>query len=437
MTCIFIFRLDLLLTDNKSLIQACAKYEKIIPIFIYDYHFFTAYHKFFHIQELGLLDLEKTIAEAGGRLMRFYGKPYKVIRYLIKKYKVQAVAYNKDYSVYSMDRDTRINLECGGLDIIACDDVTIYAPAEIKAKYNNKYGTFVQNISVLKFDVQKNRHKKYTNIKDELEGTLEYAMTENKIKLKMYKAPFIISRAGAIEALKKYIIPKTPPESEPRFMEDMPEVEITGRDYNISPHLKLGLISAREVMKYSVLNKLFDLTRNILWREFYFANWLARQNHYSFYDGRFNNIEWLNDKREAWAMWAGKTGFPIIDAAMREINETGFMWNRARLFVGFFSVKILRLHPFGPLGGQKYFSEHLIDCCYANNTGNWHWVASDTVDASGMRFGHGFGGRPMNVYKLTEQDKKYIEKWAPKKCKEIVNFKTRLKEWYEMTSEKN
>ena len=112
------------------------------------------------------------------------------------------------------------------------------------------------------------------------------------------------------------------------------------------------------------------------------------------------------------------------------------MWNRGRLIVGWFSVKILRINPWLPKwGGQAYFSEKLIDCCYANNTGNWHWVASDTLDASGQRFGKGWSGRPLNPEKIHPEDKNYISVWgSKKKIKPIVDWHKRWSEWRQITS---
>lgn len=436
--CIFIFRRDLRLTDNTALIQAQKTHEKILPVFIYDVNQISrGNNNFLAVQEQAINDLDNYIRKYNGKLYRFYGTPYKVINYLIKIYKPATVAFNMDYSCYAQERDKKIAEICkqNNVNLFTAHDVTLYDPVQIRMKYDRLFGVFAESVSKLEMRVQKNGQNKYENI------CIEKQIPECPVKFKPGKIPVTATREWTLKVIKN------------------------NADVPISCALKLGLISPREIFKYYITNPLprsEKVIRGLIWREFYFATWLTKSNHYDFYDPRFKTIEWRNDAVEMRAMWKGRTGVPIIDACMRELNETGFMWNRGRLLVGFYSVKILRINPFFSntntgyysklfsetsnnidtgkynkkswyVGGQLYFSNKLIDCCYANNTGNWHWVASDLLDASGQRFGHGWSGRKYNVVKLKPEEKKYLEKWKPEKRDCAVDIEQRWSEWLEMT----
>lgn len=438
MSCIFIFRRDLRLTDNTALIRALQTHTEVLPVFIYDHTQLHTDHvstRFLEMQEQALQDLETYISKHGGVLCRFYGTPHKVVTYLIQTYKPKTVAFNLDYSMYAVERDKAIVKVCEtmGVTVLTAHDVTIYDPPVLREKFNKKYGEFCMALTNLDFAVHRNGISKYAK------KTFPGQKTSIPLDITTHKSEIQATRVWTLNRIK------------------------TEREnYKISCALKLGLVSPREVFQYAVNTGADKLIKNMLWREFYFAAWLAKTNHYDFYDERFRNIEWRNDPVEMKAMWTGATGFPLVDAAMAELNTTGFMCNRGRLIVGFFSVKILRINPFYTgradgyyaklfagnateshkavewnVGGQLYFSRKLIDCCYANNTGNWHWVASDLLDASGQRFGHGWSGRKMSITKLKSGDEEYIKKWSPTPCTPIVDVEERWREWLGFTSQKN
>lgn len=442
MSCIFIFRRDLRLTDNTALIQIANMKEvtEILPIFIYDHNQisgnFTS-NKFLIIQDEALNDLNSYLLKHNSKLHRFYGTPYKVISYLIQEYKPAYVAFNIDYSTYSNERDRLIASVCKqtGVKLIVQHDVMMCGTI----KFTKLFWEFTKKLSEQQIIVRKNNSNKYTtrnfkyeraNIESELvKHTSLRGIEQYRTKYK----PITATRQWALDRIKTITINET------NHIRD---------GYLISAHLKLGLISPREVFKYAIVNHKGYLIKQMAWREFYFACWRsyqASQSNYDFYDRRFDYMQWRNDPIEMEAMWRGRTGYALVDAAITELNKTGFMANRGRLIVGFFSVKILRINPFYTsnnkwlVGGQIYFSRHLIDACYANNTGNWHWVASDTVDASGQRFGRGWAGRPMNVEVLHPGDEEYICKWIDydkyktNKIKQIVNAAERWKEWISLT----
>lgn len=402
MKCIFIFRRDLRLTDNTGLIEVLKKYKKVLPVFIYDHNQFTSPHKsavFTEYQEGALADLDSYLRAKGSRLCKFYGTPHKVVAYLIKKYSPDAVAFNVDYSNYSIERDKLIaeTVRQSGVECHMYHDVCQRLP------FHKAYHHFIAQD--IKMEPRRNGQRNYDK---------QYFDKE-----KQQQSP-AVREIGRREALSR----------------------IRGRteNFEISIHLKLGLVSTREVYNYGIKYKIVQLIKQMLWREFFFSCWLAHKNNYEFYDERFARIKWRNSEMKQ--MWTGRTGFAYIDASVNQLNKTGFMPNRNRLIVAYFSIKILHINPFlynsslsveneGEVwncGGQQYFSIKLADCCYANNTGNWHWIASDTVDAAGMRFNAGFAGRPFKIEPKGEEE--YIKQWHPgHSVKKIVDPKERYQEW--------
>lgn len=456
--CIFIFRRDLRLCDNTTLIYVLKKYDLVLPVFIFDYNQLheSTNNFFIEAQNEAVADLNSYLKKKGSRLCCFYGKPHKVVSYLIKNYQPNAIAFNNDYSVYSRERDAAIisvslpSLPKNGkengkevllhkkeeLEIIIKHD-NLLAPG---TPFDKRFGAFVKSVNSL--PVVPNKASNYDNKKFDKECP---QMFLPPIKMKKKEDGEKRTRKNTIALLHKKVKDSFSPSSLQSEKENI--------DNSISVNLKLGLISIREMYKFGLEYKSVQLIKGALWREFFFAAWLhyssssspgegsgkgskLGENNYRFYDERYNGINWLDNEKEIKALWSGKTGYPLVDASVHQLNKSGFMWNRGRLIVGWFSVKILRINPWLPKwGGQAYFSNKLIDCCYANNTGNWHWVASDTLDASGQRFGKGWSGRPLNPEKLHPGDEDFITRWGTKKkIKPIVDWRVRWAEWRSFTS---
>jgi deoxyribodipyrimidine photo-lyase len=406
--CVFIFRRDLRLTDNITLILSLKKFDIVLPIFIFDINQIRGGNIFFiNLLFRALADLSRYLELKGKKLHYFYGTPEKVIDYLATEYSPAAVAFNEDYSYYSAARDKKI------AEVCARRNIELFSFSDECFPYKNinytghRYSDFSIFVNAMEVKTYKNGCTNYDVINFTRETTLEAV----KVKIKFKK----------IENTTKRICTRR------RAMKSLQE---KNDNFGISFCVKMGILSEREIYLFAKEHKKEHLQRQIIWRAFYLYIWkknlAENRNNYDFYDDRFKAIQWRNDPEETNKLWNGETGIPIIDEAVRELNETGFMDNYSRLAVGFYSVKILRINPFSEWGGQKYFSSKLIDCCYINNTGNWHWVASDLLDASGQRFGQGWSGRRMSLFSAKEKkDEKY---------KKAVEFcKLRWLEWVEIT----
>lgn len=431
----FYFRRDLRICDNNGLIFA-QKFQPILPIFIFDPEQinFLKNNNFMNVLVEAVKDLKIYFENENQNLYIFTGRPASVIGKILKAENIKQLIFNADYSEYSVKRDKEIFEVCKnlGVECFAVNDVTLFKPSLLLDCFDKKYWKFVENLGRQTVETK----KCFTIFRKS--NLVESDYPKYKINKNI---PVAATREFAKNRVKEY------KKNDDYFSENL----------MISCHLKLGLISPREVYNYVLTNyKDSPVIRQLLWREFYFAWAIKTENIYEFIDDRFLQIKWRNNKNEIKNMWSGKTGYPLIDAAMNQLNKTGFMHNRGRLLVGFFSVKILRINPFGEHGGQLYFSKKLIDCCYANNTGNWHWVASDALDASGQRYSKGWAGRPTDPRnsKKYDPDCKYIKKWLPevekltnkeihnwvykqKKgvyWKPIVDFSERWKEWMSLTN---
>lgn len=464
---VFIFRRDLRLQDNIALTYICKHSEIVIPIFIFDPFQIKTHRKNKNyisnnaIQFMceSLDDLDDQLRRKGSRLFYFYGKPWSVIENLVKSDEdIECIAFNLDYSKYSISRDNKIKKVCDQYDVqnvMYEYDSILHNNKKILKANGDMYvvfSAFYKN--ALKYPVTpvfKNTYKNYLAKRNKLSREFhcdihKFYKPNNNVYVHGGRQEAIKILKG-IKRLKNY-----------NKCRDILSYDTS----RLSAYLKFGCISIREC--HSIFKKTLsarnELIKQLYWRSFYFLiSQYVRNDYDKFIDSRFSRIKWQNSSVMWKKMWTGNTGFLALDATVRELNTTGFMHNRGRLLTGNFSVKILRINPFHPTwGGQVYFSKMLIDGCFANNSGNYSWVTSDKLDPSGMRFGKGISGRVFDPRKFKKWDPEchYIKKWLPKlknipnrelfnwdkychKYKELhpcpmIDFDKRKKEWVKIAS---
>ncbi len=459
---IHIFRRDLRIHDNVALNLLSKEVDKILPIFIFDPFQIdntsenASYRSDPCVQIMieSLEDLDNELRENKSKLHYYYDEPYKVIEKLIKVVKPTYISYNSDFSKYSLKRDKLIDdvIYENKVNLIKYDDDNCLNKMELylnKNKIFKVFGVFYKH--AIKIDVRdevkkpKNLIKK--NITFEFKGDIhKFINNERKLHVK----------GGRQEALK--IINNMSKYKDYENERD----QLTYNTTFLSTYLKFGNLSIVEVHNAMKKYKLTPLIRQLYWRQFFFI--LARynsqfNNHYGHTDKFFQNIKWRNDAKEAKLLWTGNTGFPIIDAGVRQLLQTGYMHNRLRLYVSNFAIKILQQDPFDkPWGGQYIFSKLLIDSCYANNYGNWNNTLGP-YDLPGYRFGRAgtSGGRVYDPrdYKRWDPKLEFIRKYLPElegipdrdifnwykahkkydniKYKPMIDFEERKDEWYNIT----
>jgi len=406
---IFWFRRDLRFYDNCGLFHALKSNYPVIPLFIFDEEILADLPKndprvTFIYESLENMNL--ILGEINSSLLIEKGNIYTVWERLIKQYSIKKVFYNKDYEPYARERDNEITafLNSKKIDVYSFKDQVIFEENEILKQDGNAYTVFTpyKNKWRLQFDV-KNLEKfnslslisKFLKMKFEFPSLNKIGFFKSNIKVKLFNS----------DAISDY-----------DKIRDMPSMETS----NASVYLRFGLISVRELFKNSLKeNQIY--CDELIWREFFMQilYHFPKVVHHNF-NSKYDFIPWRNNEKEFKLWCEGKTGYPIVDAGMRELNETGYMQNRVRMIVASFLNKHLLIDW---RWGEAYFASKLMDYELSSNNGNWQWVAGTGCDSAPY----------FRVFNPTTQqlkfdpDFKYIKKWIPDfenyKVKEIVDHK--------------
>jgi len=461
---IYIFRRDLRLVDNMGLYLLSKEVSSIIPIFIFDPFQIDKTPENEHYRSIpaiqimieSLDDLNSELNLLHSKLFYFYGQPNKIINKLIKLIKPTHISYNADFSKYSLIRDDLIDKECKkyNVNLIKYMDDNCLNTMELFLNKNNIYkiyGAFYKHAIKIKVRDEVSKPKNFIDKNHSIEGTFKKNIHT------FYKKHELLVEGGRTNALKIL-------HNLSKFKNY--EHERDSLPYNttfLSTYLKFGCVSIVETYNSMKKLKLTPLIRQLYWRQFFFILSRFNYNDYNFSDEFFPHVKWRNNISEAKALWSGNTGYPIIDCGVRQLLSTGYMHNRLRLYVSNFAIKILHHNPFEKQwGGQVQFSKLLIDCCYANNYGNWNNTLGP-YDIPGYRYGkkNTKSGRvydPTSSKKIKEYDLhlEFIRKYIPelseipdkdvfnwytsykkypdcKYSKPIVNFEERKEEWYQLT----
>lgn len=376
---LFIFRRDLRLEDNTGLTFALQNAQEVILAFIFtpeqiEHNPYRSEHCLQFMIE-SLEDLENQIVAKGGRLYLFYDKPEKVVSDLIKSQHVDAVVVNKDYTPYSIERDHKIDKACKkqGVSFCSFDDALLHPPDHTLKGDGKPYTVFTpfyRNAMRLDVDLPvTHRNKNYYT------ASISFAQDTSLYQTILPKR-LLPASGGRSAGLK--ILQKMGQFSNYESLRDFPSEPATT---HLSAHLKFTTCSPREV--YWAIHKQFgasaDLIRSLYWRDFFTSIGFHFPHVFSgaFHD-KFDRVQWSYDEKIFRKWCEGKTGFPIVDAGMREMNQTGFMHNRVRMIAASFLVKDLHIDW---RWGEKYFAQTLIDYDPAVNNGNWQWAASTGCDA--------------------------------------------------------
>lgn len=410
---LFIFRRDLRLIDNKGLIYAMNNFENIIPIFIFTPEQITNENKYksdnaiqFMCESLNELNLN--LKKNNSKLHLFYGDNIKVIKKIIKTINVKNIIFNMDYTPYALQRDKNIEHLCK-TSKINCYKIEDYLMANIGTflkKDNTPYEIYTPfKNNVLKFKIDKPIKNGIKNLMKtnglDIIKMIDYKNNKN-----------IIVNGGRKNGLK--MLNKIKNHKKYNDNRNFPNVKTT----LLSAFIKFGCISIREVY-WKIKNEFGlknELLNQIIWREFYFyiayyyprvlKNQISDRKNENFNE-KYNDIKWSWSKNNYEAWCKGETGYPIVDAGMRELNQTGFMHNRCRLITSNFLNRLLNIDW---RWSEIYYAQKLIDYDPAVNSGNHQWVASVGVDPKP------YFQRLFNPWLQSEKydvNAEYIKKWIP------------------------
>ncbi|QJD77296.1 cryptochrome/photolyase family protein [Spirosoma rhododendri] len=396
-------RRDLRLHDNAALYHALRSGKPVLPVFIFDKTILDALDDkhdrrvTFLVQEIERLRDE--LAKLGSAIYVEYGKPEAVWETLIKKYDIDAVYTNYDYEVYAKDRDKAIGelLDKKGIGFHSFKDQTIFDRDEILSKAKQTPYTVFTPYS-------KTWHAKLNEFYLKSYPTETYE--KNYYQTKALPVPSL--KSMGFESVTDNIPPRTVPDKVLDHYgktRDFPADE-DGTSH-LSMHLRFGTISIRELARQAHEAKDKTFLNELCWRDFYFQvlDHFPHVEKNSF-RREYDHIKWRNDEAEFEKWCKGETGFPIIDAGMRQLNTIGWMHNRVRMITASFLCKNLLIDW---RWGEAYFGKKLRDYDLSANNGGWQWAAGSGTDASPY----------FRVFSPDSQTKKfdpkseYIRKWVP------------------------
>ncbi len=380
---LFLFTNDLRIDDNTALNEAFLKSKTVIPLFIFNPEQVgnkNAYKSMNAIQFMieSLHELETLIKKEDGTLNFLHDTLTHALKVIIKKYAIQAIFFNKDYTPFAQKRELEIKDVCtkNGIDCYVYQDRLLINPEEAIAKKGSFYKIFTPFFKYAsQLPVKKPhtvREKKW--FLGKIEESEKLSTLSKKI-LEGYENQNIFMHGGTKQALK--ILDSIKKLSLYEKTRNNPSLPTTG----LGAHLNFGTISVRTAY-YSIaknLGKEHELIKQLYWKEFFVhsAYWYPAMFGHAM-KSQYDHIKWSNNQKLFDRWCNGTTGFPIVDAGMRQLNTTGWMHNRVRMIVASFLVKDLHIDW---RWGERYFATQLIDYNPAVNNGNWQWSASTGFDA--------------------------------------------------------
>jgi deoxyribodipyrimidine photo-lyase len=398
---IFWFRRDLRLSDNAGLYQALKSSQKVLPIFIFDKNILDKLEDkadkrvtFIHA---ALQEMQAQLMEMGSTLHVFYSTPLEVFTTLCKKYNVEKVFTNHDYEPYALERENLITeiLQANGATLHTFKDQVILEKDEVVKDDGKPYTVFTPYSRKWKTVLTPDHLRPYPTEKVFANFYKQKAIALPSLKQMGFNETekLFPSKHMDAEVIKKY-----------KEQRDIPGIRGTSQ---LGVHLRFGTISIRQLAAKSA--KLSEGYLNeLIWRDFYhMILWHFKHVGKSkAFRPEYDTIEWRKDAGEYERWCKGQTGYPIVDAGMRELNATGYMHNRVRMIVASFLTKHLLLDW---RLGEAYFAKKLLDFDLAANNGGWQWAAGSGCDAAPYF-------RVFNPYLQTQKFDKdfvYIKKWVP------------------------
>ena len=405
-TSLFLFTRDLRIHDNVGLLEACKNSHKVIACFVFDPKIIEnkpsrPNHRIQFLLEC-IDDLNAELVKRKAKLHLFYGNYDAVICQLNKKQKIDAVFLNTDYTPFSKKRQNNISKFCKQNNIAFNQylDHLLYDPNLVKTKNGTPYTIFSQFFRVaIQLPVSIPQMNNFTNF-DRNQLGLDINTCRRFVK-NSSRLALIGGRKNCLKILERI----------PDFEDYLSERNYPARNGTtmFSAYSRFGCCSIRE-LHHAIsenLGKNHSLMTEIHWKEFfsYILYHFPHVTNTSF-KKKYTNIAWSFNSAHFEAWKNGRTGFPIVDAGMRQLNKTGFMHNRVRMIVASFLTKDLHIDW---KKGERYFAEKLLDYDLAVNNGNWQWAASTGCDAQPwFRIFN-----PWLQQKKFDPDCKYVHKWIP------------------------
>ncbi|MAQ32354.1 MAG: deoxyribodipyrimidine photolyase [Flavobacteriales bacterium] len=395
---IFWFRRDLRLHDNTALNEAL-KNGTVQPVFIFDTNILSKLSKddsrltFIHSI---LSSINNTLNKHNASVICYYGDPLDVWKKIMKDFEIQNVYWNKDYEPYAIRRDESVIklLSSNNLKVNTFKDQVIFEenevlkvngdPYTIFTPYKNKWLSNLEEENVgSSFTIHsKLDFTKFNSFKSIFPSLKSFGFNRSNIQVRDF----------SFEKLDNY-----------HATRNFPSIDETSY---LGPHLRFGTVSVRECVNAALDNNSIFLSE-LIWREFF----MQILFHFPYVENKcfklkYEAVKWRNNKQEFQFWSSGMTGFPLVDAGIRQLNQTGYMHNRVRMVVASFLVKHLLIDW---RWGQDFFAKKLLDFELSSNNGNWQWAAGTGCDSA--PYFRIFN--PINQLSKFDSKMSYVNKWIP------------------------
>ncbi|WP_321827262.1 cryptochrome/photolyase family protein [Maribacter dokdonensis] len=400
---LFWFRRDLRLDDNVGLLEALKSNHQVLPIFIFDKEILSKLPKndarvsFIHDT---LQRMRKQLQEeCESSIAMYHSSPIDAFKTIIEDFNVKTVFTNRDYEPYAKNRDKKIAdfLKQNDIEFKTFKDQVIFEKSEIVKSDGDPYVVYTP---------YKNKWQEQFNTNTDLD--IHYTSQYLSNLITNTRLPNLsLSDIG----FEKSKIEVPDYDVTPTLIDNYEDTRnFPAKDKGTSrlgPHLRFGTVSVRKMMKKAIAEQNKVFWSELIWREFF----MSILYHYpktvtNAFRAKYDRIEWRNNEKEFDKWKKGKTGYLLVDAGMRQLNETGYMHNRVRMLVASFLCKHLLIDW---RWGEAYFAEKLLDYEMSSNIGNWQWAAGSGVDAA--PYFRIFN--PMTQVDKFDKDKKYIKEWIP------------------------
>ena len=403
---VFWFRRDLRLFDNTGLYHALKSGKPVLPVFIFDAEILNKLNS--HDRRVPFIyrkiqEIKKTLEQKNSTLKVLYGKPLEVFQKLLAEYSIAEVYTNHDYEPYARkrDKDVEVFLKSKGVNFHTFKDQVIFEKSEVVKDDDSPYKVFTP--------YSRRWKQRFSQIE------VNSFPSENEAGSFFRCSPFELPSLKSLGFNEEGSIAVPPPEINVELIRnyentrDFPAVEGTS---HLGVHLRFGTVSIRELTRIAASHSEIFLNE-LIWRNFFTdILWHFPYVEKGSFKKQYDRIEWRNNEEEFDKWCRGETGYPFVDAGMRELNQTGFMHNRVRMAVASFLVKHLLIDW---RWGEAYFAEKLLDFELASNNGNWQWAAGTGCDAA--PYFRIFN--PASQQKKFDKNGEYVRKWIP----ELVTLK--------------
>lgn len=397
----FWFRRDLRLDDNVGLYMALQGKFPVLPMFIFDSEILSELPKddarVTFISET-LQKMRNELQMHGNSIAIYHGKPEDVFHEITSEFEIQNVIANHDYEPYARTRDEKIEklLSTKNIGFTTYKDQVIFEKDEVVKGDGSSYIVYTPYMKIWKQKFEKSKACKTHETKPLFKNLYQSTQLPNLqlkdmgFEVSKIKVPEFDTSSNLIQDYEK--------------RRNFPAQDATS---HLGPHLRFGTVSIRKIMEKATSEKNEIFWQELIWREFFMQIlWHFPETLDNAFKKKYDRIEWRNNEAE-FAKWKeGKTGYPLVDAGMRQLNSTGYMHNRVRMLVASFLCKHLLIDW---RWGEAYFAKKLLDYELASNVGNWQWAAGSGVDAAPY----------FRIFNPTTQIEKfdkrheYIKRWIP------------------------